>query len=294
MEQYHPVVNFIFFCAVIGFGMFWNHPLCLIISLVSAGIYTVLLFGWKRAGRGMSGLLGLMAFTALLNPAFSHQGVTVLAYLPTGNVLTLESVCYGIGAGCMLGAVLLWFRCMNEVITSDKIVYLFGRTFPVLGLLLSTVLGFIPKMQRKLSEIRSARRYSSRQEQGMFQSRMQRIKHGMENLSLLVTWALEDAVETADSMKGRGYGLEGRTVFAVYRFSRRDRRMCAVLGIEFFYLAAAGIFGGVEWNYYPYMEGAGFGIYSISVYLVYFVMCLTPVFMELFEERRWNRLKSAI
>lgn len=294
MEQYHPVVNFIFFCAVIGFGMFWNHPLCLVISLVSAGIYTVLLFGWKGAGRGMSGLLGLMVFTALLNPAFSHQGVTVLAYLPTGNVLTLESVCYGIGAACMLGAVLLWFRCMNEVITSDKIVYLFGRTFPVLGLLLSMVLGFIPKMQRKLSEIRSARRYSSRQEQGMFQSQMQRIKHGMENLSLLVTWALEDAVETADSMKGRGYGLEGRTVFAVYRFSRRDRRMCAVLGIEFFYLAAAGIFGGVEWNYYPYMEGAGFGIYSVSVYLVYFVMCLTPVFMELFEERRWNRLKSAI
>lgn len=294
MEQYHPVVNFIFFCAVIGLGMFWNHPVCLVISMVSAGTYTVLLFGWKRAGKGMSGLFGLMAFTAVLNPAFSHQGVTVLTYLPTGNVLTLESVCYGIGAACMLGAVLLWFRCMNEVITSDKIVYLFGRRFPVFGLLLSMVLGFIPKMQRKLFEIRSARRHSSKEQPSIFKSQLQRIKSGMENLSVLLTWALEDAVETADSMKGRGYGLEGRTVFAVYRFTRRDGRMCVVLGFEIFYLVAAGILGGVEWNYYPYIEGAGFGIYSVSVYLVYFVMCLTPVFMELFGERRWNRLKSAI
>lgn len=294
MEQYHPIVNFIFFCAVIGLGMFWNHPMCLAVSLVSAGIYTVLLFGWRRVGKGISGLLGLMVFTAVLNPAFSHQGITVLAYLPTGNVLTLESIYYGIGAACMLGAVLLWFRCMNEVVTSDKIVYLFGRTFPVLGLLLSMVLGFVPKMQRKLSEIRSARKYPSHRKQGVFKRQIQGIKRGTENLSVLITWALEDAVETADSMKGRGYGLEGRTVFAVYRFTKRDGRMCAILGLEFLYLVIAGIQGSVEWNYYPYIEGAGFGIYSVSVYLVYLVMCTTPVWMELFEERRWNRLKSAI
>ena len=36
-------------------------------------------------------------------------------------------------------------------------------------------------------------------------------------------------METADSMKGRGYGLPGRTAFSVYRFTRRDGAALACL-----------------------------------------------------------------
>ena len=38
---------------------------------------------------------GLMLLAAVLNPAFSHHGATVLAYFPTGNPLTLESITGG-------------------------------------------------------------------------------------------------------------------------------------------------------------------------------------------------------
>ncbi len=30
----------------------------------------------------------------------------------------------------MLAAVVLWFGCYNEVMTSDKFIYLFGRVIP--------------------------------------------------------------------------------------------------------------------------------------------------------------------
>ena len=40
---------------------------------------------------------------AVVNPAFVHQGVTILTYLPSGNPLTLESILYGLAAA--LGAV---------------------------------------------------------------------------------------------------------------------------------------------------------------------------------------------
>lgn len=41
--------------------------------------------------------------------------------------LTLESIAYGCAAAVMLVAVLFWFSCYNEVMTSDKFMYLFGR-----------------------------------------------------------------------------------------------------------------------------------------------------------------------
>jgi energy-coupling factor transport system permease protein len=49
---------------------------------------------------------------------------------PLRNPLTLESIFYGLAAAVMLAAVVLWFGCYNEVMTSDKFIYLFGRVIP--------------------------------------------------------------------------------------------------------------------------------------------------------------------
>ncbi len=45
----------------------------------------------------------------------------------------------------------------------------------------------------------------------------------------MVTWSLENAIETADSMRARGYGLPGRTSFSIYRFDSRDSSALAWL-----------------------------------------------------------------
>ena len=42
---------------------------------------------------------------ALVNPAFVHQGATILTYFPSGNPLTLESILYGCASGVLLAAV---------------------------------------------------------------------------------------------------------------------------------------------------------------------------------------------
>lgn len=309
MEQYHPIIHFTYFCMVLGCSMFFMHPVCIGISLASAVCYALHLFEWKKMRKGLAGVFFLMVITAVMNPAFSHQGVTFLAYLPTGNILTLESIWYGMAAACMLAAVLLWFRCMNKVVTTDKIIYLFGKSFPVLGLILSMIMGFIPKMKKKLREISFARKLipaevlreneesSKKKQKSIFcaaKRKIQKIRHSMESLSILITWALEDAAETADSMKSRGYGLEGRTEFTTYRFTKRDARMFFVLFCEMGYLVLGNGMGGIAWNYYPETEGVVLGLYSVSIYLVYLCMCLTPLIVDSYEERKWNRLRSAI
>lgn len=82
-------------------------------------------------------MLPLLVITALINPAFSHQGVTILTYLPSGNPLTLESILYGIYAAFLLITVIAWFSCFNAVMTSDKFMYLSGGIIPALSLVLS-------------------------------------------------------------------------------------------------------------------------------------------------------------
>ncbi len=83
------------------------------------------------SARGRTGT-ACTAWATPANPAFNHEGATILAYLPSGNPLTLEFIVYGLSAAVMMASVILWFSCYNAVMTSDKFVYLFGRVIPAL------------------------------------------------------------------------------------------------------------------------------------------------------------------
>ena len=131
---HHPTINFLYFALVLLFSMCLMHPVYLAISLTGALAYDIYLKGRKAARFAVMGLLPMAVFAALVNPAFNHEGATILTYLPSGNPLTLESMLYGAAAAVMLASVVLWFSSYNEVMTSDKFVYLFGRVIPALSL----------------------------------------------------------------------------------------------------------------------------------------------------------------
>lgn len=46
--KYHPLINFIYFTAVIVFSMIFVHPICLVTSLLCSVMYSVILNGKKR------------------------------------------------------------------------------------------------------------------------------------------------------------------------------------------------------------------------------------------------------
>ncbi len=217
----HPLVNFLYFTLVLAFSMAVRHPLAQCVSLVCSLWYAVRQGGTQAVGFSLKFCLPMMLLTAIVNPLFSHQGTTVLLTLPSGNPLTLESILYGISSGVMLATVFLWFLSFNRVITSDKFLYLFGRSIPALSLVLSMTLRFVPRFRVQLAAVTEAQRSIGRDvSRGNLR---QRLRTAVTILSILVTWALENAIDTADSMKSRGYGLPGRTAFSIYRFDRRDQ-----------------------------------------------------------------------
>lgn len=285
-KTYHPIVNFVYFVFVIGFSCFLMHPLYLGISLFCGFAYSVMLKGRKAIKKNLIYMLPMLILTALINPVFNHEGATIMAYFPNGSPLTLESVVYGVCAATMLVSVICHFSCYNEIMTSDKFIYLFGRIIPSMSLIVSMTLRFAPRFAAQLKTVTNAQRCIGRDvSRGGL---VKRAKHGLNILSIMTTWSLENAIETADSMKSRGYGIPGRTAFSVYKFDKRDKKTLFCILISGAYTFLGNLMGGMYFRYFPSMEWSEFSVFDASVFLAYLFLCLCPVMIELREVRRWK------
>ena len=289
--KYHPLINFIYFTAVIVFSMIFVHPICLVTSLLCSVMYSIILNG-KKALKFIVMLLPLMLISALINPAFNHEGVTVIAYLPSGNPLTLESILYGIVAASMIATVICWFSCFNKIMTSDKFIYLFGRIIPSLSLILSMTFRFVPKFKEQIQEVSNAQKSMGRDtSEG---SVIIRVKNSIRILSAVITWSLENAIDTSDSMKSRGYGLTGRTAYSNYVFDKRDVTALIYLAVTIIYFLIGALLGKIHYRYFPSMRGTYMSFYSTSIFISYIMICIMPIIIEIWEEFKWRKLKSKI
>jgi energy-coupling factor transport system permease protein len=282
----------LYFILVIVFAMVFIHPVCLVLSFVCAFSYTVYLNGRRALTFALVGMLPMLLTAALINPAFNHRGSTILSYLSSGNPLTLESLIYGAAAALMLVTVMSWFSCYHAVMTSDKFVYLCGRIIPALSLTLSMALRFVPRFRAQIKVIARAQACLWR---GVSHGGpLRRARHGFRILSIMVTWALENAIETADSMKSRGYGLPGRTAFSLYRFDRRDLRALLFLAAAGAYIVAGAAAGGLYFRYFPTLQGAWAGGHTLSLFAVYLALGMTPLVINIREDRMWKVIASKI
>ena len=287
--QFHPVVNFCFFAAAIGLSMFLMQPVFLAVSLISAGAYLWYLQGGRGFARQVGYLLPVLLFTAVLNPLFNHEGVTVLFNQRNGNPVTLEAVCFGLSSAVLMGASILWFNCCNAVFTTDKIIYLFGRIIPSLSLLISMTLRFVPRFKKYLQntlQVQKAMRTPS--------GKMDSLRQALTAFSATVSWAMEQSIVTADSMKSRGYGAAGRTAYSVCRFERRDGLALGLLAVLCLGTVLPWLTGAVRWDFYPAMTAELLGFGPVLSCLSFTGICLMPLTIDLTEDFKWNSLRSKI
>ena len=105
---------------------------------------------------------------------------------------------------------------------------------------------------------------------------------------------LENSVETADSMKSRGYGLRGRNNFSIYRFDTRDKMMVSLMAVMGLIVMLGILTKTVHFLYYPMVLMNKNGFLAIVVYLCYGVLCMLPLMMNVVEDVKWHYLKSKI
>ena len=281
----HPAVNFVFFLGAILGGMLNQHPAYLLAGVVSGAAYYLLLHG-RRGWRFIGGLVPLFLVFTAVNPLFNTYGATLL-FTYFDRPYTLEALYYGAALAAVFVNMLLWFGCYNAVLTSDKFTSLFGNLIPALSLLLVMVLRMIPNLMRKARQIAGARASIGRgvsEQDGT----KEKLAEGMTVLGTLTSWALEGGIVTADSMRSRGYGQPGRTAFSIFRMEERDRYALLWLGFCGVYLTCGAMAGGLKWWYFPALTGVLIQPMTVSFYLVYLALCLTPVILDRREARMWR------
>lgn len=287
----HPAVSFLYFLCILLFSMVFMHPICIIISLLCAIAECIILFKPQSVTRKVVFAVPMLTIAALINPAFNHEGATILAYFPSGNPLTLESLIYGLAATGMLLTVLLWCTVFEYVMTSDRLLCVLGKSVPTLSMVFSMVLRFVPLFRSRFKQVTQAQLCIGRDTTG--ESLAAKIRSGVKNFSIMVTWSLECAVETADSMKSRGYGLSGRTSFSIYHFGAPDRTLLLILLSLGSYIGYSGATGKFSWRYFPMLAGTSLHS-SVGALIAYFLFCCLPIMLEAREAYLWKSSISKI
>lgn len=286
--NYHPIVIFLYFVFVIGLTMFYMHPIYLIISLAMS-ILLSLQINQKSFLRSLKWMVPLFVIAALINPLISHDGEKIILYIDD-NPITIEAIVYGFAMSVMICTVIFWFGCYNKLMTSDKFLYLFGKISPAFALIISLTLRLVPRFQQQIGAITQAQRAV-----GMDVTSgnlLHRIKCGIHILSILITWALENAIETADSMKARGYGLPKRSTFSLFSFEKKDALTLTIMFILITINVIGSFLGYTDYYFYPTFSDLALQPISLLLYTTYTLLLALPIIIELWEAFKWRSLIS--
>ena len=283
----HPAVNFLFFVGAIGTSVMIQHPVYLLVGIITGATYYLLLNG-RKGWKMIFGLVPLLLFLTAINPLFNTYGQTPLYYL-FGRPYTLEALCYGAALGGVFVAMLLWFGCYNKVLTSDKFTSLFGSLIPSISLLLVMILRMIPNFIRKTQGIIGARK-SIGKGAGEAATSKEKLSDGMTVLGALTSWALEGSVITGDSMRARGYGCAKRTSFMIYRMKAHDWILVVIMTALLALTITALCLGQSAAAFVPDIEIAppSWGLAAYTGYL------LIPTALHIKEAIQWHISRSKI
>ncbi|MBO4468446.1 MAG: energy-coupling factor transporter transmembrane protein EcfT [Clostridia bacterium] len=290
LKNCNPVAAALCFLEILLVSMFIPNPILLCVSFAGAVLFCTFLASWNDLRRSLLLCLFLSCFITAINPFFSHNGVTVLYYF-NDNPVTLEAYLYGAGIGLMVSSVFIWCKALSLVLTADKTVYLFGRMTPKTAIVLSTALRYIPMLKKQSKRLaRAQKTLGQTSSDGYFD----RVKAVLHTFNALVGWSLERAVETADSMRARGYGKNRRTTYSDITFRLRDLILivlcvCLVSGVMI-----VSFRHGLDFSYYPAVTVQWLSFESSAAVIMFSVLSFLPSILEVKERIKWKRLKSKI
>ena len=281
-SKFHPIVSFSFFIGVIALTLIFSNSVYGPISFLCAFCYTVRLKGKTTVFFLLKFIIPIVLLASIFNMMFSHYGNTVIFSVKEIG-FTLEALTAGLFTGIMIGAVMAWFSAYNEIITADKFMALFGGFAPNLALLFSMILRFIPLMVKTANEIKEAHIGLGYETKGL--------KNTLTRFSALISISLEKSIETADTMKARGFGTNKRGFYSAFEFRKQDLAaiVFVVISLIYLFIACSGDISQITFN--PVIEMKSVNYITAFIFLIF---SLFPLIADLTEDIRWLLLKSKI
>lgn len=290
LTSYHPAAAVLPFAAGIVFAMASFHPVYAGISLLCAAALALKIRGFKDLKRIAGFCVLLTTATVLINGAFNSNGFTPLMSVGPFSIMW-EPVFFGLCSAAALCAMVLWFASYSAVIDGEKFMFLAARLSPSAALLLSMTLSQAAIMRRKYRDIDDAQIGIFGNDRKKFRVRL---RLAALKLSVLLSWSMEDSVQTADSMHARGFGTGRMTKMNPYVFNRRDRSLLlltASLSAVFVIFAALGY---IRFRFYPVIQDVSFDTVAVFGYAAYFLLLSLPLCVEIKEACKWRLYMSKI
>lgn len=258
LERMHPAVCFAYLLSVLGLTAFAGDPVTVAESLAGA----LLLTGLSGRLRGGGWYAVIAGTAALANFIFVHNGETALFFVGD-YAFTLEALAYGAFIGGMLAAVCLWGSCAVQYVTSDKYIWLFGRVLPAAGLVLSCAIRFIPMFIRRTKEFFAVQKCNG-------------VREHLRVFSASLGYSAEQAMDSALSMRARGYGTARRTSFSLYRFTGGTAAALSAVVLLSAGCIVLMVFGAGGFWFYPALSEIRTGAMDILLYCGFGAFCLLP------------------
>ncbi len=280
----------LYFLGAVVFTVIGLHPVLLGLSFLSALAYYGCTAGVVRALKSLGAVVPFLLLYCVVNPLLNNRGATELFRL-WGRSVTLESVLYGLLSSLMLLCVLLWFGCMQQSLDSDRLTGLLSGVLPVIGLMLGLILRFIPYLRSLMTDLTETQRTL-----GVSAGRgglRRRMRTGGVLLSAALSLSLEETLDTAVSMRARGFELRGRRR-APLRFQRMGAGACAAVLACAAGVTAAFAFGLLRFSSMPTLSRVSFSPLHILAYALCGLYFNIPLLYNAVEDARWKYSQSKI
>lgn len=286
-EMYNPIAVAVWFLCTATIAMFFMNPIILTASFLGAVLF-LLIKNKNNVLKFSLYILLLFIIMTLLNPLFNHNGGTVL-FVMNDLPVTLEALIYGAFASLMIVSVIYHFRNFSDIMTEDKLLYIFGGLSPGLSLVLSMALRYVPLMSRQIKKTEN-----SQKALGLYKEDniIDKIKGRLLVFGIIVTWSLENGIITADSMTARGFGTGKRSRYSLFKWRKRDI-LLLITAIALFAIIVLGL-QGTACEYYPYFKLPQLTAKNLTAYISYGVLVFIPVFIEIKEAIKWKYFQSKI
>lgn len=284
----HPAVLLLWLMAVILLSVFATNPVIQLIALIS-GLLMSALYGRITLSQIVF-YCAIFILTAFTNPLFSHSGATPLLFI-NDYPITLEAFVYGALTAAMLVSVMLWCTSLNALVTSEKILYLFGRIMPQTSLIMSSVLRLVPLLIRRFKAVTVARRTSGAAGDERY---MSKVKNVSSAFTAVIAWSLENSVDTVSSMNARGYGRKKRTHYQIYKFTPRDAISLLLCVLLLGTVICGMSLGYTAFECYPSITAIPFSTFSIVCYAAFAALAFMPSVTEITARLKWKYCLSKV
>lgn len=243
----HPLSLTLLTLALVGLAFVMNHPLLLLAILVAIYFDIMAADLQKEAAAYMYIGIMMSILIILINLIFNHHGQTVLLALnlPGGGQMnfTLEVLAFSVAMSLRLLIMLAAFCLFTYLVDPDHIIKSLARRGGNVALALAITLRLLPVMIKKVTTIKEIQ--SCRGVDWEAPGFISRVRQSVPLLATLLSESLEDAMQMAQSLHTRGFGVGPREVYQTVYWTHQDTIFTLVM------------LAGLGWGTFLTITGSG-------------------------------------